>query len=82
MGTDNECMQYGETRIYMFNITKQRHMDQQSLIYKKEAMKFEDIQGRNEEKPHDHVPSDSNSEDEQWFLGFNEKGGDLFLLCQ
>ena len=26
-----------------------------------------------------HVPSDSESEDEQWFLGFNGKGGGIFL---
>ena len=26
-----------------------------------------------------HVPNDTNSEDEYWFLGFAGKGGDVFL---
>ena len=30
-------------------------------------------------KKYGHVPNDSESEDEQWFLGFDEKGGDVFL---
>ena len=42
-------------------------------------LELEEIQRRIEDEPHGHVPSDSKSEDEQWFLGFNEKGGDVFL---
>ena len=29
--------------------------------------------------PHSHVPIDSEREDGQWFLGFTEKGEDVFL---
>ena len=52
-------------------------MDQQSLIRKKQwltKLEPEEIQRRMEDEP-----NDSKSEDEQWFLGFNEKGGDVFL---
>ena len=42
-------------------------------------MELEQIQRRIEDKPHDHLPNDSKTEDEQWFLGFDEKGGDVFL---
>ena len=35
---------------------------------------------REEQKTnHSHVPSDGESGDEKWLLGFNEKGGDAFL---
>ena len=30
-------------------------------------------------EPHGHVPNDSEKEDKQWLLGFDEKGGDVFL---
>ena len=30
-------------------------------------------------EPHGHVPNDSEKEDNQWLLGFDEKGGDVFL---
>ena len=56
-------------------------MDQQSQIRKKQwltNLEIEEIQ-RIEDKPHGHIPSDSKSKDEQWFLSFNEKGGDVFL---
>ena len=42
-------------------------------------MELEEIQRRIEDKPHGHVPSDSESEDELLFLGFNEKIRDVFL---
>ena len=42
-------------------------------------MELEEIKRRIEDKPHGHGPNDSESEDEEWFLGFNEKGGYLFL---
>ena len=45
-------------------------MDQQSLIRKKQwltNLELEEIQTRIEDKPHDYVPNDSESEDEQWF---------------
>ena len=42
-------------------------------------MELEQIQRRIEDKPHGHLPNDSKIEDEQWFLGFDEKGGDVFL---
>ena len=32
-----------------------------------------------EDKPHGHVPDDSESKNEQWLLAFHEKGGDIFL---
>ena len=60
----------------VFNITKQRLMDQQSQIRKKQGLtklELEDIQRRTEDEPHGHVPNDSESEDEQWFLVFDEK---------
>ena len=65
----------------MFNITEQRLMDQQNQIGKKQwftKLELEEIQ-RIEGEPHGHVPNDSESEDEQWFLEFDEKGGDVFL---
>ena len=64
------------------NITEQKLMDQQSQIRKKQCLtnlELEEIQRSIEDEPHGHTPSDSKSEDEQWFLGFNEKGGDAFL---
>ena len=68
----------------VFNLTKQRLMEQQSQIKKKQwllNLELEEIQRRIEDKwkPHAHVPSDSEGEDEQWFLGFHEKRGDVFL---
>ena len=81
MGIDNECMQYGETRV-CFYITEQRIVDRRTQIRKKQQLtklKLNEIQRRIEDEPHVHVPSDSKSEDEQWLLGFNEKGGGAFL---
>ena len=66
----------------MFNVTKQRLIDQQSQIKKKQwltNLELEEIQRRIEDEPHGHVPNDSESKDEQWFLGFDEKSGDVFL---
>ena len=66
----------------MFNITEQRLMDQQSLLRKKQwltKLELEEIKREIEDKPYGHVPNDSESEDEQWFLGFNEKGGYICL---
>ena len=34
---------------------------------------------RNTEKNRRRVPNDSESEDKQWFLGFDDKRGDVFL---
>ena len=42
-------------------------------------LELQEIQRRIEDEPHVHVPNDSKSEDEQWLLGFDEKGGDVFL---
>ena len=42
-------------------------------------LELEEIQRRIEDEPHGHVPNDSTSEDEQWFFGFDEKGGYVFL---
>ena len=42
-------------------------------------MELEEIQRRIEDEPHGHVPNDSKSEHEHCFLGFVEKGGDVFL---
>ena len=42
-------------------------------------MELKEIQGRIEDESHGDVPSYSESEDEQWFLNFNEKGRDVFL---
>ena len=61
----------------IFKISEQGLMDQQSLIRKKQwltKLEPEEIQRRMEDEP-----NDSKSEDEQWFLGFNEKSGDVFL---
>ena len=66
----------------MFNVTEQRVMEQQSQIRKKQwltKLELEEIQRRIEDEPHGNVPNDSESEDEQWFLDFDEKGGDVFL---
>ena len=40
---------------------------------------IEEIKRRTEDELQGHVPNDSESENEQWFLGFNEKGGDVIL---
>ena len=42
-------------------------------------MQLEEIQRRIENESHGHVPNDSESEDEHWFLDFDEKGANLFL---
>ena len=55
----------------MFNITEQKLMDQQRQIRKKQwltKLELEEIQTRIEDEPHSHVPNDTESEDEQWFL--------------
>ena len=52
----------------MFNITEQRLMDQQSQIRKKQRLlnlKLEDIQSRIDNKPHGHVPRNTEGEDEE-----------------
>ena len=57
-------------------------MDQQSHIRKKQwltKLELEEIQRKVEDESHSCVPNDSESEDEQWYLGFNKKGGDVFL---
>ena len=60
-------MQYGETRLCL-------------ITDKKEAMikELKQIQRKIEEEQHCLVPSGSESEDEHWFLGFNEKGRDVY----
>ena len=40
---------------------------------------LEEIQRKIEDKSHGHIPNDSKSEGEKWFLGFNEKGSEVFL---
>ena len=60
----------------MFNITEQRLINQQSQIWKNlwlTKLELEEIQRRIEDEVHDVVPNDSESEDEQWLLGFDEK---------
>ena len=57
-------------------------MDQQSQIRKKQwltKLELEELQRKIEDKLHGHVPNDIKSADEKWFLGFNEKTGDVFL---
>ena len=52
----------------MVNKTEQRLMEQQSQIKKRQCLtnlKLEEIQRGIEDKPYGHVPSDSESEDEQ-----------------
>ena len=52
----------------MFNITEQTLMDQQSQIRKKQwllNLKLEDIQRRIDDKPHGHVPRNTEGEDEE-----------------
>ena len=66
----------------ILNITEKRLMDQQRQIRKKQwlaKLELEEIQRRIQVDPHGHVPNDSESEDELWFLEFDEKGGDVFL---
>ena len=66
----------------MFNITEQRVTDKQSQARKKQWLTnlvLEEIQTRIEDEPYGHVPNDSESEDEQRFLGFDDKSGDVFL---
>ena len=40
---------------------------------------LEEIQRKIEDKSHGHIPNDSKNEGEQWFLGFNRKGSEVFL---
>ena len=57
-------------------------MGQQSQITKKQwltKLEHGEIQRRIEDELHGHVPNDRESEEEQWFLEFDEKGGDVFL---
>ena len=42
-------------------------------------LELEEIQGRIEDESHGDVASYNESEDEQWFLVFNENGRDVFL---
>ena len=66
----------------LFNITEQKLMDQQSQIRKKQwliKMVLEEIERRIEDEPHNHVSNDSESENEKWFLGFDEKDGYVFM---
>ena len=48
-------------------------------IYALTKLELQEIQRRIDDEPHIHVPNDSKSEDEQWLLDFDEKGGDVFL---
>ena len=41
-------------------------------------LELEEIQRRREHDQHGHIPNRSESQDEQWFLVFYEKGGDEF----
>ena len=66
----------------MFNITEQMLMNQQSHIRKKQwltKLELEEKQRRIEEELHGHVPNHREREAEQWLLGFDQKGGDVFL---
>ena len=42
-------------------------------------LELQGMQRRMQEQTHGHVPSDNESEDGQWFLGFDEKVGDVFM---
>ena len=43
-------------------------------------MELDEIQRRIEDEPHgSHLKNNSENEEKQWFLGFAEKGGDVFL---
>ena len=57
-------------------------MDQQSQTRMEQWLKkseLEEIQRKIEDKSHGHIPNDSKNEGEQWFLGFNRKGSEVFL---
>ena len=57
-------------------------MNQKSETRKKQwlmKLELEKIQSKIEDKIHDHIPNDSKSEDEQWFFGFSEKGGNVLV---
>ena len=41
-------------------------------------LELQGMQRRMQEQTHGHVPSDNEREDGQWFLGFDEKVGDVF----
>ena len=60
----------------MFDLTEQRVMDQRSQIRKKQwlaNLELEQIQRRIEDEPHGDILSDCESEDGQYFLGFDER---------
>ena len=66
----------------MFNITEQMLMNQQRQIRKKQwltKLELEEKQRRIEDELDGHVPNHSEKEAEQWLLGFDQKGGDVFL---
>ena len=43
-------------------------------------MELDEIQRRIEDEPHgSHLKNNSENKEKQWFLGFAEKGGDVFL---
>ena len=58
-------------------------MDRQRQIRTKQwlmKLKLDEIQRRIEDEPHGrHLQNNSENEEMQWFLGFAEKGGDVFL---
>ena len=60
----------------MFNLTKQSQIGKKHWLTN---LELEEIQRRIDDKPHGHVPSDSEGEDEERFLGFDEKGEEVFL---
>ena len=66
----------------VFSLTEQRLTDQQSQTRKRQWLTNLELQERKrriEDEPQGHVPSDSESENQQCFLGSDEKGGDIFL---
>ena len=58
-------------------------MDRQRQIKTKQwltKLKLDEIQRSMEDEPHGrHLQNNSENEEKQWFLGFAEKGGDVFL---
>ena len=59
-----------------FNIAEQKLVNQKSQIRKNlwlTKLELEEIQRRIEDEVHGVVQNDSESEDEQWLLGFDEK---------
>ena len=66
----------------MLNVTEQRLMNQQSQLRKRQwltNLQLDEIQRRIEDEQHNYVPNESEKEDGQLFLGFNQKGGDAIL---